>query len=180
MKFEEKLDELVGVEGGYVNDPADSGGETIWGITAAVARAFGYAGAMKDMTKAQAKEIYRARYWTQPKFDQVGRLSAPIAYELFDTGVNMGQTVAGKFLQRALNVLNNGATIFPDLTVDGAIGKMTLYALETYLKARGVTGENTLLKMLNAQQSVRYLELAESRPKDERFMFGWQTNRVEM
>jgi lysozyme family protein len=163
-----------------VNDAADSGGETIWGITAAVARAFGYTGSMRDMTKAQAKDIYRARYWTRPRFNQVALLSAPVAYELFDTGVNMGQTVAGKFLQRALNVLNNGATAFPDLAVDGAIGRMTLCAMDAYLKARGVTGEKTLLKMLIAQQSVRYLELAESRPKDERFMFGWQTNRVEI
>lgn len=180
MYLEEKLNELVGVEGGYSNDPADSGGETIWGVTVAVARAFGYAGPMRDMTQEQAKAIYRTRYWTQPRFDQVARYSTPVAYEMLDTGVNMGQTIAGKFLQRALNVLNNGGTAFPDLTVDGAVGKMTLYALETYLKSRGATGEKTLLKMLNAQQSVRYIDLAESRPKDERFQYGWQTNRVEM
>lgn len=180
MNFEKQLDELVGKEGGYSNDPADSGGETNWGITVAVARAFGYAGPMKDMTQDQARSIYKVRYWTQPKFDQVAKLSAPIAYELFDTGVNMGQAVAGKFLQRALNVLNNGGTDFADLGVDGAIGNMTLYALGVYLNKRGVTGEKTMLKMLNAQQATRYIELAESRPKDEKYAFGWITNRVEI
>jgi lysozyme family protein len=51
MNFEQRLDELVGVEGGYVNDLADSGGETIWGIAVAVARAPGYTAAMLNRSK---------------------------------------------------------------------------------------------------------------------------------
>lgn len=33
------INEIIRVEGGYVNDPRDSGGETNFGITVAVARA---------------------------------------------------------------------------------------------------------------------------------------------
>ena len=174
------LDALIGIEGAYSNDPNDSGGETIWGITVAVARAFGYLGAMKDMTQFQAKEIYLARFWVQPRFDQVAEVNGTIALELFDTGVNMGSGTASKFLQRALNVLNKGGTIFPDMVVDGAVGKMTLIALSTFLTARGGAGVKVLMAMLNSQQSVRYMELAEQRPKDESFEFGWQDNRVVM
>jgi hypothetical protein len=32
--------------------------------------------------------------------------------------------------------------------------------------------------MLNAQQSIRYIELAEGSPSQEAFEFGWQLNRV--
>jgi lysozyme family protein len=40
------IDALIDREGGYVNHPADRGGPTRYGITEAVARAHGYAGAM--------------------------------------------------------------------------------------------------------------------------------------
>lgn len=178
LNLAKTLEELVGREGGYSNNPADRGGETMWGITLAVARAFGYLGAMRDMPRETALEIYRQRYWVQPRFDQVAQISPVIAEELLDTGVNMGTGIAGRFLQRALNALNQQGKIYPDLTVDGAIGQMTLYALRTHLAARGDSGAVVLLRMLNAQQSVRYIELAEATPSQEQFEFGWQRARV--
>lgn len=174
------LDRLISIEGGYTNDPKDSGGETIWGVTIAVARAFGYLGAMPDMTKEQAKLIYMARFWEQPRFDKVAAINGPLALELFDTGVNMGVGTASKFLQRALNVLNNGGTLFPDMTVDGGIGAMTLAALQAFLSVRKGEGVKVLMTMLNSQQCMKYIELAEARPKDEAFEFGWIYNRVVM
>jgi lysozyme family protein len=69
--FEAKMAKTALAEGGYVNDPSDRGGETNHGVTVAVARAFGYRGAMRDLTKDTALEIYRARYWIQPGFDLI-------------------------------------------------------------------------------------------------------------
>lgn len=178
MNLNDTLDALIGREGGYSNHPADKGGETIWGITAAVARAFGYAGEMRDMPRSVAETIYTERYWSQPRFDQVAAISPAIAEELLDTGVNMGPAVAGRFLQRALNVLNQDDKLFPNIAVDGAIGKMTLAALRSFLQARGTGGEQVLLRMLNAQQSVRYMEIAEGNKAQEAFVYGWQLNRV--
>ena len=178
MNIDQLLVDLIGREGKYSNNPADTGGETNWGITVAVARAYGYTGPMKDMLRAVAETIYRGRYWVQPKFDQINALAPAIAEEMLDTGVNMGQAVAGKFLQRALNTLNNEAKLFPDLVADGNIGPMTLDALRQYLKARGTQGVSVLLSMLNAQQSVRYIEIAEANKSQESFMYGWQANRV--
>jgi len=37
----ELIDRVIGVEGGYADHPADRGGPTRWGITQAVARAYG-------------------------------------------------------------------------------------------------------------------------------------------
>lgn len=178
MNLLETLNVLIGREGKYSNHQADKGGETMWGITAATARAFGYTGPMKDMSRTVAEAIYTERYWLQPKFDKVASLDLEIAEELLDTGVNMGPSVAGKFLQRALNVLNQGDKLYPNLTVDGAIGNMTLHALKVLLDARGAGGRTVLLRMLNAQQSVRYIELAEANASQESFEYGWQLNRV--
>lgn len=178
MNLDSMLNELLQAEGGYSNDPVDPGGETNHGVTIAVARAFGYHGDMRAMSVEQAKEIYRQRYWIAPRFDAVGQQSDSIAAELFDTGVNMGTGVAGKFLQRALNVLNQGGRFYPDIEADGRIGNMTLSALRAFLDKRGPEGEMTLLRMLNAQQSVRYIEIAEKRPTSERFSYGWQSQRV--
>lgn len=178
MNITDTITALLVREGGYTNDPKDNGGETNFGITVAVARAFGYAGEMQAMTQQVARDIYAARYWHQPRFDEVAALSPAIAEELLDTGVNMGTGTAGKFLQRALNVLNQEGKAFPDITADGAVGAMTLAALKAFLAARGKAGETVLLRMLNGQQSVRYMELAEARPTQESFEFGWQANRV--
>lgn len=178
--IEDFLDEVISKEGNYSFDPRDSGGETIWGITKFTADAFGYAGSMKEMSKDQAKEIYRKRYWIQPKFDQVFQINPAIAMEMFDTGVNMGPSTAVKFLQRALNTLNNSGTTYPDMAVDGGLGDMTLSALKKFLDARKQDGVVVMMKMLNAQQTVKYIEIAEASVKNKAFMYGWVKNRVEM
>lgn len=163
------LDRLIKNEGGYVNDPADAGGETNFGITIAVARQNGYAGSMRIMTEAQARSIYWSQYVVAPGYDKIGSLSVPIAYELVDTGVNMGVATAGRFLQRALNLLVDGVP----LVVDGEVGQRSRDALAAFLKQRGAEGERRLLDLLNAFQGTRYAELAEARPANRKFMYGW-------
>jgi lysozyme family protein len=130
------------------------------------------------MTQQVARDIYAQRYWHQPRFDDIDMVSASIAEEMLDTGVNMGPATAGKFLQRALNVLNQGDKLYPNITVDGGVGNMTIAALKAFLAARGKDGETVLVRMLNAQQSVRYIELAEANVTQESFEYGWQLNRV--
>jgi lysozyme family protein len=101
-----------------------------------------------------------------------------LAAELFDTGINMGTGTATGFLQRALNALNRGATDFPDLAVDRRIGPATLTALECFFKKRGSAGEDVLLKAVDALQGAHYLRLAETRPSQEAFLYGWLANRI--
>lgn len=178
--FDELVEGLIAREGAYVNDAADSGGETIWGITRGAARENGYAGPMRAMTRDQAKGIYRTRYWAKPGLYLVAPLSKALAEELLDTGVNAGTGTAGILLQRALNVLNRGAADYADVRVDGAIGPGTAEALKAFLKRNGAKGERRLLKALNCLQGAYYIELAEQRAKDERFVNGWLDNRVEL
>lgn len=174
------LEDVLKAEGGYANDPADAGGETMYGITAAVARANGYAGPMRNLPRALAVEIYRKRYVVEPGFAQLLSVSEPVTAELVDTGVNMGPETAVKFLQRALNALNDGAVKYPDVTVDGKLGPATAGALRRYLQQRGKPGEIVMLRALNSLQCTRYIELAEAKPVNERFVYGWIQNRVTL
>jgi len=178
--FDTAIADLLGIEGDYADDPADSGGKTRFGITEAVARRHGYQGPMRELPAAAARAIYRADYWDAQSLDTVAMLSRRIAWELFDTGVNMGTSQAGEFLQMSLNAFNRQATDYPDIEVDGEIGPQTLDALTAFLKRRGKDGETVLLRALNALQGAAYIELAERREKDERFVFGWFLQRVKI
>lgn len=103
--FDKAFDLLIGNEGGYVNNPADPGGETNWGITKTVAVANGYTGDMRTMQKETAKQIYKKMYWDKLQCDQLPFI---VAFQLFDAGVNHGNSQAVKFLQRALSVADDG------------------------------------------------------------------------
>ena len=120
--IETLIDEVIDREGDYVHHPADRGGPTRWGITAAVARAQGYDGDMRQLPRDTAADIYARIYWHAPRFDKIAQRAPRIAAELFDTGVNMGTATATGFLQRALNALNRSARDYPDIVVDRAIG----------------------------------------------------------
>ena len=173
------IEGLLEREGGYVNHPADKGGPTCFGITEAVARAHGYAGSMKQLPRPDAMQIYRRLYWLRPRFDDVAKRSTRIAAELFDTGANMGPAVATTFLQRALTALNRNGKDYPDLVPDGRAGPRTLAALDGFFAARGRrSGEIVLLRALEALQGERYLRLAERRPANEAFLYGWLANRT--
>ena len=173
------IDALIDREGGYVDNSADKGGPTCFGITQAVARAHGYVGPMRQLPRSEAEAIYRRLYWLRPGLDQVATRSGRIAAELFDTGVNMGPAVAITFLQRALTALNRNGSDYPDLTPDGRVGPATLAALDAFLAKRGASsGETVLFRALEALQGERYLRLAERRPANEAFLYGWLANRI--
>ncbi|HEY9553830.1 glycoside hydrolase family 108 protein [Allosphingosinicella sp.] len=179
MDVDELIDEVIGREGGYVNHPVDRGGPTRWGITGAAARAQGWCGDMRRFPRDEAVAIYRRLYWLRPGFDQVAEQAPALAAELFDTGVNMGPPVAAGFLQRALNALNRGARDYADIAVDRRLGPRTLAALRGFLDRRGSAGETVLLKAVEALQGERYLALAEQRPANEAFLYGWLANRLD-
>lgn len=176
--FDIALGEVLAIERGYVNDPTDAGGETNFGITIAVARANGYVGSMRDMTRADAARILKAQYWDVMQLDVVGQSSIAVAAELFDTAVNCGVSAAGKILQRALNALNRGAADYPDVQTDGVVGPMTISAFRRYMAIRGDDGQTVMLRALNSLQGALYIAAAEARPANERFVFGWFMQRI--
>lgn len=176
--FESYIGPTVKSEGGYSDNPNDSGGPTMYGITEVRARAAGYVGDMRNLARDQAITIYRLFYWQQPQFDRLTGISTELAMLCLDFGVNMGQSWPGRFVQRALNVLNGRGQDWPDLTTDGNLGAMSRAALQSYKDRRGTTGIEVLLAMVRAQASVRYIEIAENASKNEDFEYGWQRQRA--
>ena len=74
MNFQECLNEVLKKEGGYVNDPNDSGGETNYGITKNVAVSFGYNGNMKTIPMDIVAQIYKKKYWDALRLDDISVL----------------------------------------------------------------------------------------------------------
>lgn len=171
------ISRVIAAEGGYSNNPADKGGETMYGITIAVARVNGYQGPMRDLPLDLARLIYNKRYVIEPKFDQVAALNINIAMELIDTGVNMGPHRAAEFLQRWLNGFNFGGQ-YQELFIDGRLGAVSLDALAKFLHWRKGEAEEVMLKALNGVQAARYLEIAEANKTQRMFLFGWVKERV--
>lgn len=175
------MDIITGIidrEGGYVNHSHDRGGATCWGITEVVARENGYMGDMRAMPRSFAESVYTKRYIVTPGFDKVLAISSLIGEEMIDTGVNMGVSHPGPWLQRILNALNQQQRTFPDLVVDGQLGAATLGALKTVIRQRGRDGEIVIARALNCQQGARYLDITENREQNESFFYGWMLNRV--
>tara|TARA_R100001143_G_scaffold61969_1_gene64038 strand:- start:5838 stop:6365 length:528 start_codon:yes stop_codon:yes gene_type:complete len=175
MKTPSKIiDDLIKDEGGNSNHPDDLGGATRWGITEAVARDHDYQGPMSELPKMTAKLIYMVSYWQGPGFNLVHKLAPDLAEKLFEIGVNIGRHRAAKWLQRLLNLLTDMV-----LEVDGKIGPMTLNALHVYLSRRKAQdGEKTLLKAITGIQVCHYINIAEKRPKNRTFIYGWLRNRT--
>lgn len=178
MSFFLAFKRTIGVEGKYSNNPNDSGGETMYGITKRVAVANGYTGEMKNLSLVRAADIAKVQYWDLLNLDKIDSLSSEIAVELFDTGYNAGIATAGRFLQRALNAFNRQQKDYQDITVDGVVGPLTVSNLRAFLTKRKDHGEAVMLRALNALQGSYYLSLVEQRPKDEDFIFGWFSTRL--
>lgn len=101
MDFNTAFDRVIGHEGGYVNNPADPGGETNWGVSK---RSYPNVD-IKRLTRDGAKEIYRADFWNRIHGD---RLPDGVSYQLFDFAVNSGIETAVRQFQRALGVADDG------------------------------------------------------------------------
>lgn len=112
--FDDAFAALVGSEGGYSNNPADPGGETMWGLTARVARANGYTGAMRNMPLDVARQVAKRVYWDPLHLDE---FDPRIAFQMLDANYNGGQTV--RWAQAAAGA-----------AVDGHMGPATVAAIK--------------------------------------------------
>ena len=169
---------VVYVEGGYSNDPNDSGGETNHGITVAVAREHGYTGSMTQLTAEKAQEIYAESYIKTPKFDLLLARSPAVGTKLTDIGVNAGPARAALWLQQSLNDLSRGGRDYAVVAADGAIGPRTVAAYEALEKRRGrVKACELTLKLLDGYQAAHYSALAKG-VANSSFMVGWVDHRL--
>jgi lysozyme family protein len=152
--FEHAITITLQHEGGYVNDPADPGGETRYGISK---RAFPKVD-IANLTINKAKAIYKAFYWERgPHLIKHPSLAA----KYFDLCVNAGVSRASKWLQEASNLF--GAA----LAIDGVVGPVTAEYINRY------PHPEALLCALKGLAFNHYVNI--NKP---RFLAGW-LNRLE-
>lgn len=117
--FQRSLAAVLKHEGGYVDHPADPGGATNMGITFATLQAWRGKPITKvdvqNLTKSEAGQIYKARYWDRLNADH---LPYGVDYAVFDFGVNSGVSRSAMYLQEIVGVAQ-----------DGKIGPITLAAV---------------------------------------------------
>src|SRR3546814_5779218 len=123
MDFNTALDRLIGHDGRFTNNPKDRGNWTSGKVGVGVLKGtkFGISAMayphldIKNLTVEQARAIYLADYWKRAGADQY---DGAIGFQVFDSAVNHGIENAVRFLQRAVDVAD-----------DGDVGPLTLAAL---------------------------------------------------
>ena len=107
--FQECLDLVLKSEGGFVDDPRDSGGCTNWGVTQAVWEEFvGHPVSkadMKALTPEKVAPLYEQKYW-RPCYGEV--LPRGLDFIVFSMAVNAGTGRSVKLLQQSLGCVPDG------------------------------------------------------------------------
>ena len=116
MDFDTIIEYVFASEGGYVDHPDDPGGATNMGITLGTLSTWRgrkvTKAEVKNLTKSEAKEIYKKLYWLPVGGDA---LPAGLNYAVLDYAVHSGPDRAVRALQKLVGA-----------TVDGIVGPDTL------------------------------------------------------
>ncbi len=185
--FEKCYIKLRKLEGGYANNPADPGMETIFGIS----RRFHEISqkelwAKLDAVKSESglsdidthleadpefmklvRDFYY-NWWKDHKCNLMGCES--IAWKLYEFSFNAGTYNAVKVLQRSLNYANKANRFGYDLVVDGIVGTKTV-AMVNQLNRRDVA--DAVVKTFTSLQVSYYVELTERKPELRVFYYNW-------
>lgn len=158
-EFSKSIPVILEHEGGMVDNPADPGGATNWGISTRFLRSHGLDEDVRTMTRERAIQLYHFFFWRSDWND----LLQDTATKLLDMSVNMGSKTATMLVQRALR--NVGELV----DVDGVFGNRTMCAV---MRAERVAPRN-LMRALCAAQADYYRSLAEAKPTMKQFLAGW-------
>lgn len=173
MSFDDAFSVTMGNEGGYSKDPNDPGGETYRGISRRFFPSWpGWPFIDKSGPDVKGldplvKAFYKQEFWDRLNGDA---LPADIGKELFDSAVNCGVSIAAKWLQRALNLLNRGGKDYPEVVEDGKLGPGSMRSLQSLI---AMEGTGVLFKVLNIIQGGHYLEIMRKSPSQEKWARGW-------
>ncbi|HHW13511.1 MAG TPA: hypothetical protein GXX28_01085 [Firmicutes bacterium] len=153
-RFRRAMEKVLEHEGGYVNDPADPGGETKYGISK---RSYPDLD-IKNLTRGQAIAIYRRDWWDRLR---LGEIEDPdLAAKVFDLAVNVGAGTGIMLLQRALTAAGH------PVSVDGVVGPATLAAANS-------ADPKAVLAALRSEAAGHYRLLIAKNPALVKFRDGW-------
>lgn len=164
----------LALEGGYVKNDVDPGGETNFGITKATAERNGYRGPMRTLPREVAESIYYREYLVAPGYEPLVAIDAAVASELFDTTVNMGAPRPSRWFEQSVNELCGAR-----LTIDGRVGATAIAAYSACQRRRGAARLCVaMLDDLDRKQAAEYRRLVRINPKLRPFLKGWLAHRV--
>lgn len=170
-KFEIAYEITARYEGGYVNDPADAGGETIFGVARNSWKNLamwdivdgykkqGLRGSSLELAckndaklMAEVHHVYKTQYWDKVWGDKI--VEQKRANAIYDFAVNSGVSRAVRYAQLCLGVSS-----------DGKMGPNTVKALND--------AEAGFLKEY-IDMRIRYFNsICKSRPANQKFLKGW-------
>jgi lysozyme family protein len=156
--LEKDLDALLLREGGYNWDERDPGGETRHGISK---RSYPHLD-IKNLTKDQAKAVYRKDFWFGPKFNEIPDHN--LAIQVFDMGVNAGPGRAFRLLSRALKLKTEAPFWNPSLREALA----------------STTDWPALRAAFHKERQAYYHRLVAKNPKLGVFLKGWLRRAAEV
>ena len=173
------LEYIFLVEGGYFNHPNDPGGETMYGIIKTEARANGYNGAMRDLPREVACEIYLRKYWKNNGLMKIESFIVGLC--IFDFFVNSGsrgatiaqETVNAVYTNRTGSVQfgkSVDAAGLKPIAVDGQMGDKTFEAINKIPPF-------VFISIYNVLQEDKYEDLMRNNSKLRSFDKGWE-NRI--
>ena len=157
MSFDKALAFTLREEGGYVDDPLDSGGATNHGVTQHVYDDYRDTKQLPHqsvqlITDAETRELYENNYWEPSKCQS---LHSPLDVAHFDWSVNHGISGALKTLQAALGV-----------TPDGVWGPQSASAL-------AIADAVETTQTYNQLRRAWYRNRVEQKPDQAKFLNGW-------
>jgi lysozyme family protein len=168
------IEKIVGIEGGFVDDPDDKGGATKYGISLSFLRFHNIdltndgvvnENDIKALTQEKAISLYIKYFYTPNKINEIYQMDVYLAYQVLDSQINMGY--GSKLLQRVINTFSP-----KKIKVDGVIGGITLaalqYVLSTFPKEK--VRQEFLHKRIN-----RYISITKYRPTNLKYLNGWVT-----
>ncbi|MDH3609457.1 MAG: hypothetical protein OEQ24_09485 [Gammaproteobacteria bacterium] len=124
-----------------------------------------------ELLRPLVVDFLRSDFWNRIKGDYIKEQQ--LANIVYDVAVNMGTSASAKNLQRALNSMNVMEKDWPDLKVDGAIGRKTLGAIDDLVRVRELRAYPTLILAFYAQAIVSWLRQTQTKESQEKFMNGW-------
>lgn len=155
--YRDAINKVLQHEGGYVNNPADKGGPTNFGITTKTYSEFikhpASIDEIKNMPIGNAITIYKTKYWDVIKGDKIKQYA--IAAAIFDQAINRGPVAAVKQAQKVLGI-----------SQDGVMGPVSLAALNA-------TPDTSFIPKYIAESITAYKKIVSNDPTQAVFLTGW-------
>jgi lysozyme family protein len=173
--YEKAFTALLPLEGGYINDPHDKGGETNRGITKAFLLSMAdkydqFKGVnVKDLTEEQTKELYYLGFW---KPLRIGEMPETVCSPFFNFAVNAGAGTAVRILQQSVNDFNAFYDFEKRLKEDGIIGNETINTMDSLTRIV-VYGQMQLEIIFRSKTADHYRRIVLKNPDQERFLEDW-------